>query len=391
MGILKKNFMMKYFQAYQGGGWVLFRDQDDGIKYEANVREVLPATFLHNSIETPNPAYNLGDCGGQIVPSVGTLVTDPSKNTGDPFWSTDNKKDKDNKDGVFYAHDSNSCDQRAYYAGNNVWIGDGFKDDNWTKTLDKTCHGAGSLKAGSPLRGFPGGGTGYHVSVNRDKILAWDQPKLQADAYQNVPKWAWKGSHQQWYKDNPYGLINYAGYGINYLSLNSIYDPDGWKRYIQDWSTAFQDVNVKDKEPWKWIYMNDWNAVGELLGWVDNIRAMISLQNALWINRSDWNHCEKENYWGWNEIPMDAQQITNPSNFGGYAVILPINKGGERYNYDSLASVQKTYIKAKLKAYWGSGFRYDYVAILAQLKGPNGDPKMCLDCTEVFKYSDLTA
>jgi hypothetical protein len=368
---------------------MLFRDQDDGMKYEANVREVLPATFLHNSIETPNPAYNIGDCGGQLVPSVGTLVTDPSKNTGDPFWSTNNKKDKDNIDGVFYAHDSNSSDQRAYYAGNKVWIGDGFKDDNGTKTLDKTCHGAGSLKAGSPLRGFPGGGTGYHVPVNRDKILAWDQPKLQADAYQNVPDWAWKGSHQQWYNNNPYSFINYAGYGINYLSLNSIYDPDGWKRYIQDWSTAFQDV--KDKEPWKWAYMNDWNAVGDLLGWVDNIRAMISLQNALWINRSDWNQCEKENYWGWNEIPMDAQQITHPSNFGGYAVILPINNGGERYNYDSLASVQKTYIKAKLKAHWGSGFRYDYVAILAQLKSPYGDPKMYLDCTEVFKYSDLTA
>ena len=29
--------------------------------------------------------------------------------------------------------------------------------------------------------------------------------------------------------------------------------------------------------------------------------------------------------------------------------------------------------------------------VLAQLKSHNGDPKMCLDCTEVFKYSDLTA
>ena len=36
------------------------------------------------------------------------------------------------------------------------------------------------------------------------------------------------------------------------------------------------------------------HALGDILGWVDNIRAMISLQNALWINRSDWNHCEKK-------------------------------------------------------------------------------------------------
>ena len=384
-----------------GGCGMLFRFQADGMEYIKDQQEVLPATFLHNSIETPNPAYNLldekedpfckkhGGLKGELVPVIGTLVTDPSKMDTGPLWSFNPRVDKYNKNGVFYAHDSNSCDQRAiWYGPKNMWIGNGFYENNdktGKKIKDTSSYGSGAFQAGSPLidksaGGGGGGGTGYHVIFKRSDIVgpsSWiSDDQLSNEAYSNVD---FNGEFYRGWEATC--LINYADYITDCTSIDSINE---WEKYINQFAFAYK--NKRNDPPWKY-YSDDINSLGDAFGWVDNIRAMIGLQNALYRFRSTWfNNCDKKYYWGWNEIPMNAQAITNPDNFGCLAVILPINGNESKYGFKDLASIQQEYVKFYLKKHHDMGFKYKYVAFLNQEESPNRDGKMCLNCTDVMKY-----
>jgi len=70
--------------------------------------------------------------------------------------------------------------------------------------------------------------------------------------------------------------------------------------------------------------------------WMNNIRDMIKLQNQLWWKRWEWSDrsvpfveydrsiaWKNRNYWGWNEIPVSRDVITNMDNWDAIMIKLP--------------------------------------------------------------------
>ena len=67
---------------------------------------------------------------------------------------------------------------------------------------------------------------------------------------------------------------------------------------------------------------------------MNNPRDMITLQNALWLNREQWSNQQTpisnwgsdpaslRVYWGWNEVPVD-RKIDDPSNWDAIFIKLP--------------------------------------------------------------------
>jgi hypothetical protein len=394
------------FAERSGGTGILFRDQKDGMKYIENVQEVLPASFLHNSIEAPNTGYNLNskttkiekklDDSGELVPSVGTITTDdicPNKKRKNDFFIFDPKRDPNDINGVFYAHDSNSCDHRAIFTqssfppNNYFWDGNGFYEDNdgqCNRIVDSSKLGSGAYGAGSPYAGWPGGGTGYHCPWNGDIVRGFGDGSNNPNLKQELN---WSRAFYNDNKDPLYGnpcLINYVGYQIDYTKIDSI---NQWKEYLDDFMNQFR--LEKNNEPISYLANSNGSpkpCLGNILGWVDNIRAMISLQNALWRFCSDWTK-DAYSWWGWNEIPMPAKAINDPENFGAYAIIMPLNLDNPKYEFKYLKSRQLDFIKEKLEGHRDIKFHYKHVVILHQV--PKSGNKFYLECTDILNYKDI--
>merc|ERR1711865_1024645 len=83
--------------------------------------------------------------------------------------------------------------------------------------------------------------------------------------------------------------------------------------------------------------------------WMNNPRDLINLQNWIWWKRWDWaNQMAPKTdwqpddpnsmrmYWGWNEIPVDRQSLTDPLNHQAFFIKLPASICGNGGGDDSI-------------------------------------------------------
>jgi hypothetical protein len=105
---------------------------------------------------------------------------------------------------------------------------------------------------------------------------------------------------------------------------------------------------------------------------------MISLQNALWWRRADWNdqlvprvYYEKKNaaanraYWGWNEVPVNRASVSDESNWDAVMIKLPAagcgGNGGVPFNgeQDTLSCMLHQYqvqLETQLDQWFNAGY-----------------------------------
>ncbi len=183
----------------------------------------VPASFIHNALYTPNIVYTSKDSDGDIdtgFNAVGLISWCTDEGGGwSKIWDVADIRNPKWNHGVFYAHDSNSCEKRGRWVNNSYYDAPFAKvvDDIFTK--DTQCKGSGNYSAGNPLINQAwGGGTGVHCMLN------YDQCKKN-------PSWV-----------NSYFNIGGGGFYNNYdCDLNvSKFSPSscGRARYdgIQEWS-----------------------------------------------------------------------------------------------------------------------------------------------------------
>lgn len=126
-------------------------------------------------------------------------------------------------------------------------------------------------------------------------------------------------------------------------------DDRTWDEWVQQWMNG--DPQGSDIYPWFYRYDGGHDATGNPVGnfvqapswavdvaacWVNNIRDMINLQNAIYFTRDTWNNnmvpyrdltddsgFTEGIYWGWNEVPVSAAVDTDPSLVTTYVISLP--------------------------------------------------------------------
>ncbi len=345
------------------GRGILCRDQSDIWQNYFNPLDdynVLPAAWLHNSIKTPHPLYNLGVTfhkGPNPNKPIGNSAAVACINFShlDNVFNTDDLANWGWHDGVFYPHDANSCDKRAIWLRDfNAWEGpcswqELHKDP--VKALDKI--GSGRYSAGNPSllcnngKGFGGGGTGYHTNLNR------------ADASKSP------NANQN---DSLYGKVNNVDFYdqkdcVCYFKMDHKNLNPNWmmKSGLDDWSPFIIEVNKAANN--KFHGQCSMHDALDSLGWVNDIRAMISIQNAFWWLSDKFNGNPKSGggmwyprtyesafQWeGWNEIPMDKQQMLDINNWDGLAVMLPIPKEADATKGITYDDLNETYEKALIR------------------------------------------
>lgn len=148
-------------------------------------------------------------------------------------------------------------------------------------------------------------------------------------------------------------------------------DTNCWDEWIKHW-IAWDKTNTFPVD----IKMRDVAAC-----WMHSMRDMINLQNWFWLNRRDWTtDTGKYDYWGWNEIPIQASYTNDPLNYKTLAIILPVDAW-------DLSSMNKQYKIAVMKAlawyerkkYLKPGKRFrskrpgSYITLLRQKEDANGN------------------
>ena len=223
-------------------------------------------------------------------------------------------------------------------------------------------------------RGLLGGGAGLHTNAR----LAYTQSDLRHNARflkrnggdQAWPTYAGTYNWPMWpaFARNPRfpGITDPTAFAVDsYFSADSQFDAEllhpSWRRWLGEindnlagddrsfapWATRFvrqldQIVGpTRESRPWGWEWTVDWG-----IPWLNNLPDMIRLQNQLWLQRANWKpqrdpfgiglrvsdpELQKQydrTYWGWNEIPMDADVITGSPL--GFTLTLPSGYGSMR-------------------------------------------------------------
>jgi hypothetical protein len=97
--------------------------------------------------------------------------------------------------------------------------------------------------------------------------------------------------------------------------------------------------------------------------WVNNFRDLIKLQNALFHFESTWFNERSLSpaaggYWGWNEIPIGREQISDPTNWDAVVIKMPLyvcgGMGGDD-NLDCLTSKAETNLEDDLSEWVSKG------------------------------------
>ena len=204
--------------------------------------------------------------------------------------------------------------------------------------------------------GWLGGGAGLHTNAR----LAY----TKADLRHNRQFLQHNGGLQRWQRyAGTYNWPRWPAFSNNrsfpglrdpsrfrvdsYFAQGSHFDPEllhpSWRRWLGEinpalagedrsfapWAERFvrqldQIVGpTEESRDWGWQWFVDWG-----IAWLNNIPDMIRLQNQLWQRRADWKPQRDpfgiglqvsdpqrqleydRTYWGWNEIPMDADVIT---------------------------------------------------------------------------------
>lgn len=118
---------------------------------------------------------------------------------------------------------------------------------------------------------------------------------------------------------------------------------EDWGKWVDNWL----NIGIGGKSP-------SW-AVDIAACWVNNIRDMIKIQNAIYWRRQDWNDQQvpevsygpeawsNRNYWGWNEIPMDRKQVGDQTNWDAVVVKIPTGSCSDDGSSDALDCFDKKY------------------------------------------------
>jgi hypothetical protein len=337
---------MRTQKSHWGQG-VVVRNMDDGLTGDKDFN-VVPGTFWHDDIWPPNQIYPWGDDSGAkgthimgvdghgawVTPTLAVAIGPEHFNGDNGIFNHPDLQDADWIDGVWYAHDSNSCDKRAkaqrgknadgtdfyIYDAPNAYadivpLSDGKR---YQFHLSPEKKGSGNYDAGNPDNpNFKGGGTGMHMK--------W--------SYSDSQKF---NSQEEW-QINGYIQGGLAAESL-FCNLDCEIDYYTWNEYTKE--KGFEAV-----DNWRgWIERFSYAAIKQLgepvsawaadlaIGWMNNPRPMITLQNALWVYRDLW--CDPtsiqpkdpnspEHYWGWNEIPLPRKLVTLPDNWTCYIIVLP--------------------------------------------------------------------
>jgi hypothetical protein len=323
------------------GQGVVVRNMDDGLEGDTLV---VPGTFWHDDIWPPNQIYpwgadlgkstargtNIMDGSGAWLTPTLAVAIGPEHFYGDNgIFNFPDLQDADWHDGVWYAHDSNSCDQRALYCKGTDGSGDfeiydcpgawvNLKEETpgnrYTFIPDTNKRGSGYYLAGNP-DGYEGGGTGMHVRWNYSQVLAGNpQYDYQINGYREDLM--------------PHSLFADMSCQIDYFAWNlsttgKMKDSvEGWHPWIKRFR---EGAEALQKPVCAW-------AADLAIGWMNNPRPMITLQNALWMYREEWCDSSSQepsdpnsfgHFWGWNEIPFPRDRITNKDNCTCYVIVLP--------------------------------------------------------------------
>ncbi len=336
------------------GQGVVVRNMDDGLTDDTDFN-VVPGTFWHDDIWPPNQIYpwgadldkstargtnimdgrdgsmdGMGIPGAWVTPTLAVAIGPEHFNGDNGIFNHPDLQDAEWHDGVWYAHDSNSCDQRALYCTGTDKTGDYFEiydcpgawvdlknhtpGNPYTFIPDITKRGSGHYLAGNP-DGYGGGGTGMHVRWNYSQVLAGNpQYEYQINCLRQdvLPESLFADKSCQ---------INYGAWNLS--STGTMGDSvEGWRPWIQ----RFREGAEAQHTP-----VCAW-AADLAIGWMNNPRPMITLQNALWVYREEWCDSSSEepkdpnsfdHYWGWNEIPFSRDRITNKDISTCYIIVLP--------------------------------------------------------------------
>ena len=346
--------------------------------------EALPASFLHNSIVTPNKVYpyntNLWDGRKSVVGenwNVATLCA-INYNVDAVINNISTARSSAWQSGVLYPHDSNSVDQRSYTyydyqpdpTSKKLQYPTGFKvpgyyyyydntSKKWTWKQDQLLfpdegsnsywqNGAGSVEIGLPLgnpeatqeflkgtaldkaeveTSFIKGalGAGFHVNTNYGgslkKAQDWSIGK------ENVVEVVESNFNNKvntglWRTDKNewHGETNYY-----WKQGENKYWDDFWKVYLNYISGATNQPKI-DNTTFNQGFIDD------VVPWVSTPKDLINIQNMLYENKENMFATEisinDDWYWGWNEIPT-RQSSWQRTSYQGLAFIVNHNVNGQ--------------------------------------------------------------
>lgn len=365
----------------------------------------LPATLLHNNLVAPNKVYpfqaNISKPNSKTAGkdwNAPTLVAIKGVNTVIPGFTT--AKTQTWNRGVFYAHDSNSVDQRTYAYWNTQKTGepDGFKaphayykraankkswawiNDALVAGSDYWQNGAGSknssLVLGNPTytKALLGNslsaaikgayGAGFHTNSNYYSLHDGSKQSWSAnhgdliDAIRDNAS-SKKGGKGLWSKsENKYlGQIN------EWWRTGTKYRWDGFYQVMKNYiKPTFGLVNGG---------INNQGYIDSLLPWVTNPQDLINISNRLWLDKGKMFNPKMGLtdgwYWGWNEIPTHFSSWNTRQGLSGFSFILPYQIGGKVGTESYLNSLNKS------NSAWRAGIA-SQISNYLKLRDPKGAP-----------------
>lgn len=314
--------------AYNKGKGVLVRTPDF---FSGGQKIVVPATFWVNDIIAPSQLYPAGNpwcpkgnsdgffnlnwqkCtptpeGPWHYATVAALISGDFMNTF--FRDFDNIQSSHWGWGVFYPTDANAADKRCKYDPGHGWnCPGGWVSSQGQYYPNSQQKGAGSFAMGNPDAGLGGGGAGCHFDTS---VNAIDQANAYTQDGQN--------------------LVQDKNCQCNYYFKQ---DWDGW---VKNWISNNQQLPQFSDRNWLGSTGNkapSW-AIDTASCWVNNPRDMISMQNAIYRARHQWNNgrvpetdLDGRTYWGWNEIPVTRVAVDAPSSWTAVIVKLPAEVCGK--------------------------------------------------------------
>jgi len=323
--------------VYTGGKGLLLRNPFD--TYETADFKVLPTTFWSNDLFAPSQLYpGVGGGGGNPMCPQDWCDQDARSGDNGPwnfaqtayvvgdalgtfFADFENLQSNDWGWGVFYPSDSNAVDKRCR------WLGDqeiydcpgGYISSSGDFIKDDAFRGAGYYECGNPFAHSDfGGGAGCHFET-----WAIDQ----TDAVDG----------------NGENMVRNNDCECNY---NLKGDDGSWQPWFQNW---LDHASHKSGFEYEWFSHGkapSW-ALDVGMCWVNNLRDMINIQNQIFWGRYEWSSQQAPQsdyqisdpqsmrpYWGWNEIPMPTDKITNAKNWDAIVIKLPAAICGDKGEYD---------------------------------------------------------